>query len=448
MTATGQGSAIEERELLQEAFKSFDAAAATLQESYRALTARLERLDLELAERNELLRRNLRENEEMREHLSAILESLSTGVIVADRAGIITRCNQAAERLVGVSRDAMTGEALHHFLSRVGLDVDQYPVEARSGAVLTITRTGLFNQAGESIGSLVLLHDITGIRRLEEQVQRRDRLAAMGEMVGRIAHEIRNPLGSIELFASMLRRGLDGARELQAYADHISAAVQAMDQLLTNLLLYVRPHPPRAQWHSAERLVRDALALAAHATERPGIVIRTYFDSQVPRLWCDALQVKQALLNLILNAIQAMPDGGVLTVAVHRDRERLASVSGVRITISDTGCGIAPEHRSRIFDPFFTTKEEGTGLGLAIVHAIVEAHRGRIDVESAIGRGTTFILILPTRPADDGKTGLGEADWLDAEGNSQPGKPERTCARGGPLDYERHERNGCSGFAR
>lgn len=398
MTAADHGSAVEERDLLQDAFRSFDAAAATLQESYRALTARLERLDLELAERNEALRRNVRENEEMRDHLSAILESLSTGVIVANRAGVITRCNHAAERLTGALRDAMTGEPLQGFLRRVGLDVVSYPVQMASGLLLAVTRNELVNQAGESTGSLVLLQDITEIRRLEEQGQRRDRLVAMGEMVGRIVHEIRNPLGSIELFASMLGRGLEGARDLQRYADHISSAVQAMDRLLTNLLLYVRPNPPRARWHSTRRVVCEALALAAHATAKPGILTQTRLDSRVPRLWCDALQVKQALLNLILNAVQAMPRGGVLTVGVEPDRKNLLHGPGVRITVSDTGSGIPSEQRSRIFDPFFTTKEEGTGLGLAIVHGIVEAHQGRIDVESAVGRGTTVTLVVPANP--------------------------------------------------
>lgn len=409
MTSMGQGSALKERDLLRDAFRSFDAAASTLQESYRALTARLERLDLELAERNEALRRNLRENEEMRDHLSAILESLSTGVIVADRAGVVTRCNEAAERLAGIPRAAMTGESLPRLLRQVGLDGDHYPVKARSGAYLTVTRTDLRNQAGESTGSLVLLQDITEIRRLEEQVQRRDRLVSMGEMVGRIAHEIRNPLGSIELFASMLRRGLDGDRELRTYADHISSAVHAMDRLLTNLLLYVRPKPPRAKWHSAAQLVREALALAAHAMVNRRIATRTCCDPGARRVWCDALQIKQALLNLILNAIQAMPDGGVLTVAVYLDRNQCLDGSGVRIAVSDTGTGIDPAHRSRIFDPFFTTKDAGTGLGLAIVHAIVESHRGRIEVESAVGHGTTFCIVLPAGPTTDGDPVSGTA---------------------------------------
>ncbi|MEW6247001.1 MAG: ATP-binding protein [Nitrospirota bacterium] len=395
-----------ERELLQDAFRSFDVAAATLQESYRALLLRLERLDLELAESNEALRRNLRENEEMRNHLSAILESLATGVIVTDQQGVITRCNRAAERLSGMAQADMLGQPLATFLRQAGLDGNEYPVTARSGALLTITRTPMMNQEGVSTGSLLLLQDITAVRRLEERLQRRDRLAAMGEMVGRIAHELRNPLGSVELFASMLRRELKATPDLQVYAEHISSAVHAMNRLLSNLLLYTKPNCPRASWQGSESLVREALTLAAHGTARAGVVTQVSVDPRTPRLWCDALQMKQVLVNLILNAVQVMRYGGTLRIRVGLDEERILGIPGVRVTVSDTGDGIPPEHRSRIFDPFFTTKDEGTGLGLAIVHAIVEAHRGRIDVESTVGCGTTFTIVLPMGPsADDSSPG-------------------------------------------
>ena len=131
--------------------------------------------------------------------------------------------------------------------------------------------------------------------------------------------------------------------------------------------------------------------------------MRLFLNSQVVRsdrlvsgLWCDAAQIKQVLLNLILNAAQAMPQGGLLTITARADGgRRQADAQAIRLTVRDTGPGIPPEHQSRIFDPFFTTKEEGTGLGLAIVHALVEAHHGRIDVESVLGQGTAFIVTLP-----------------------------------------------------
>ncbi len=391
----------DQADLLQEAFHSFDQAAGTLQQSYRALTARLERLDLELATSNDALRHNLKENERMRTHLAAILESLSTGVIVADEAEIIVRCNQAAIAFLGRPRGWILGRRVDQLMQETQLDLDTYPVVAPSGALLSITRNPLHQDAGDECGSIVLLHDITRLRQLEERLQRRDRLAGMGEMVGRIAHEIRNPLGSVELFASMLKRDLGDQPERRAYAEHICMSVRAMDRLLSNLLVYTRPAQPNADWHGTEALVLDALTLAAHAIAHAPIEIPLRLDPEVPQLWCDANQMKQVLLNLILNAIQAMPDGGTLMISASYERDQKAGPATVRLAVSDTGLGIDPAHRSRLFDPFFTTKEEGTGLGLAIADSIVEAHGGRLEVESPQEQGTTFTILLPAEPQKD-----------------------------------------------
>lgn len=388
-------------DLLQHAFRLFGEAAGNLEGAYRTLTARVAQLDLELAERNEALRVNLQEKEEIRSHLASILESLTTGVIVADREGRIVQSNQAAERLLGQSRSRIQGRDLIGLLRAAGLGRPEYPLAAPNGIPLSLSRAVLRNDRGEAAGSIALLHDISDVRRLEERLQRRDRLAAMGEMVGRIAHEIRNPLGSVELFASMLRQDLAGDPERQRYAEHISVAVQAMDRLLSNLLTYTKPHSPRLEWHAPEPLLRETLAMAAHATTRAGVDVRLRLDPAVGMLRCDAAQLKQVLLNLALNAVQAMSAGGTLTVTLCRQPEGEDGRSVVRIGVADTGSGIEQVHLTRIFDPFFTTRDEGTGLGLAIVHAIVDAHHGRVEVESDPGRGSTFTVVLPS----DGSAG-------------------------------------------
>lgn len=379
-------------DLLQRAFYSFDQAAVNLQESYRALKARVEQLDLELAASNEALRINLNEKEEMRSHLAAVLESLTTGVIVADQQERIVRCNQAAEALLGVERSRVLGRRLGSVLHETGLDGGCYPIVSPTGAALSLSRAMLKGDGGRQAGSIVLLHDISAIRTLEERFRRRERLAAMGEMVGRIAHEIRNPLGSVELFASLLRKDLAHDSERRRYAEHILTAVHALNRLLTNLLTYTRPDCSRSAWHQPEPLVREALALAAREIERARIETRFLLEDGVERIWCDAAQMKQVLVNLILNAAQAMPSGGTLSIRVFRNG---SAGSELKIAVSDTGIGIDPAHLSRVFDPFFTTRDEGTGLGLAIVHAIVEGHRGRVEVESALGRGTTVTVVLP-----------------------------------------------------
>lgn len=383
-----------ERELLQRAFQTFDQAAHTLQQSYSTLTQRIEQMDLELSQSNDALRKQLRENEAMRLHLTSILNSLTTGVLVLDDRGAITRANAAAVALLGVTSEAMQGQPVAHVLEAVHLAVSEHP-QRIGQRVLTISRSPMEACAGSPSGSLLLIHDVSQMCELEERLQRQHRLAAMGEMVGRIAHEIRNPLGSVELFASMLRRDLHEMPRSLGYAEQISQAVHALDRLLSNLLLYTRPERSARAWHRVEPLVLDALTLAAHAMTKNPVDVRLNLDPRIPSLWCNEGQLKQVMLNLILNAIQAMPGGGRLTVTLTGMAEQPLGAPSIRMTVADSGNGIDPAHRLRIFDPFFTTKDEGTGLGLAIVHAIIDAHHGRIDVDSRVGEGTTFTMLLP-----------------------------------------------------
>jgi signal transduction histidine kinase len=214
-------------------------------------------------------------------------------------------------------------------------------------------------------------------------------------MIGRIAHEIRNPLGSVELFASLLRHDLSDQPAACRYAEQISQAVQAMDRLLANLLAYMKPGRPLCAWHPVEPLILDALHLAAHVLSQAPVEVRLKLDPSIPAIWCHNERIKQVLLNLIVNAVQAMPQGGTLTIGLKDDETKSLGGPAVRLTISDSGVGIDPSIRSRLFDPFFTTRAEGTGLGLAIVHSIVEAHQGRVEVESIVGQGATFTVVLP-----------------------------------------------------
>ncbi|MBX3325679.1 MAG: ATP-binding protein [Nitrospira sp.] len=412
----------EERALLQAAFRSFDEAAHTLQQSYSALTARVEEMDAELAQSNDALRRQLADNEAMRVRLDGILESLSTGVVVVDESGIITRSNRAAERLLGAGDVGLRSRSVPEVLERRGLTVSDRP-QRIGQSVVSISQVPLRNASGGDSGHLVLFQDITQVYQLEEQLQRKDRLAAMGELIGRIAHEIRNPLGSVELFASLLQRDLEEHQPTQRYAQQISQAVQLMDGLLANLLLYMRPvHLTRA-WHEAEPLLNDSIELAAHAITKVPVEIRVDISQEVPLIWCHDGQLKQVIVNLVVNAVQAMPNGGELAISLCREPLQTLGRSAVRLTVRDSGVGIDPAHRSRLFDPFFTTKDEGTGLGLAIVHSIVEAHHGRIDVESTVGQGTACSIILP-HPSVTGDAGPTFSPGCEAD---DIGDAERTA---------------------
>ncbi|MFO0775869.1 MAG: ATP-binding protein [Nitrospiraceae bacterium] len=382
-------------DLLQEAFRSFGEATTALESSYRTLKARVEQLDVELADRNQALGEALAQSEHMRRYIDTVVASLSTGILVADTQGQIERCNQAAMTMLGLTADQIVGQTLDVFLHEQGLAGEQYPLKSSTGTLLSLSRMAPGGEDECGIGSIVLLHDISDVHRLEERLHRRDRLASMGEMVGRIAHEVRNPLGSVELFASMLRQDLAHDPTLHGYAEHISMAVQSMDRLLSNLLTYTRPSHPQRAWFATETLVREAMTLAAHALTRQQIVVDLQLEQAPPNMWCDGPQIRQVLLNLILNAVDAMEVGGRLTITVS-DYLRSSHESPVaKIVVQDNGRGIDAEHLSRVFDPFFTTRDEGTGLGLAIVHALVDGHDGRIEIDSQIGKGTSVTVIIP-----------------------------------------------------
>jgi signal transduction histidine kinase len=370
-------------------------------------------MDLELSQSNEALRTQLQENEAMRAHLSGILDSLTTGVMVLDQSGRVTRVNAAATTLLGREAAVLLGQPALDVLAELRLTVSEQP-QRQGTHVLTISGRSLEASTAHPAGHLILIHDVTQMCQLEERLQRQHRLAAMGEMVGRIAHEIRNPLGSIELFASMLRRDLQDQPSSHAYAEQISQAVHGLDRLLSNLLTYTQPERSTRRWEALERLVLDALTLAAHAITKNPVDIRLDLDPRIPAIWCNEGQFKQVVLNLILNAVQAMSSGGILTLKLEATADLSLGVPAICFTIIDNGPGIEPSHLSRIFDPFFTTKDEGTGLGLAIVHAIVDAHRGRIDVDSREGEGTTFTILLP-HPTDASTAQEQVSEWTSVQ---------------------------------
>ncbi|HUJ76847.1 MAG TPA: ATP-binding protein, partial [bacterium] len=227
-----------------------------------------------------------------------------------------------------------------------------------------------------------------------------------------IAHEIRNPLGSIELFASLVRKGMAEGDERMTLMHHISSAITSMNHIISNVLEYSKPRSVSLQPMDLHALLRELDGFFRFMAGQNGVELVLALQAPQGQIRGDRELLKQALHNLLLNAVQAMPEGGTLTLST-----RALSVTGpdvlsrfgqaahghsalevVQVQVQDTGVGMSPEMRGRIFDPFFTTRSRGTGLGLAIVHTIVEAHHGTIDVESQLNRGTTFALMFPTLP--------------------------------------------------
>lgn len=381
-----------------------------------ALRNSVERMQHIVDKHTAALRRNLAEKERVKSHLANIYESLPLGVLVTDAQGRISGANPAAQRMLKQPLPALRGQSIQALLGLPQLRLTAHAGgpeaswEGRTGREATEARFAYLRADNETlqilattaplrnqnsvVGYLVHLQDITRLEQLEAQAQRRNRLTAMGEMAARIAHEIRNPLCSIELFASLARRRLREDPECHAFMEHIATGVASMNHVLANLLEYTRPH--RLSLHNLElgALLRQEIAFHKPLAESRGVQIHAQLPQDALPLRADAELLRQALRNLIRNGIQALHTGGHVTLSACRN------ANDVEIVVADNGCGFPPEHATRIFDPFYTTKSSGTGLGLAIVHTILEAHHANVEAHSVPGRGSRFLLRLPITPPE------------------------------------------------
>ena len=406
---------IEKSRLLTMAIDSFNGAASRFEKHYNHLEQRVKELNTQLKEKNEVLRRNLKEKEDIKNHLHNILESVTTGVVVINLKGMITTFNRAAENITGlISKDVLRKNVDsifgRNYFRNLQLDLSsvravnentEYETEIfRKGddpAHVGLTISPLKASGGKKIGIVLTIQDMTQMKKLEEQANRTSRLAAMGEMAVKIAHEIRNPLGSIELLASTLRRDLEDNAELQALAERISSGVKSIDSIITNLLLFMRPEQKEGfQMIDLHDPLEDSLFFSDHLIEsNDNIELNASYHSEPLMVWGDPELLKQMYLNLILNAIQSMADGGKLTISTKEITRPKKTSNVAEIRFMDTGIGISKTDMPRIYDPFFTTKKRGTGLGLAIVHHIIKQHDGSIDIRNSKSGGTVCIVTLP-----------------------------------------------------
>jgi len=226
------------------------------------------------------------------------------------------------------------------------------------------------------------------ILEIEEQLRRADRLTALGELSAGMAHEIRNPLGSIRGTAEIIQDGIDPSDRRYEFTRILIKEVDRLNKVVKDFLDFARPAAAEKTWVDLNGLLEEVLLLTRQQARKTGV--RAELEAgELPEVPGNQEQLKQAFLNLVLNALQAMADGGRLTVSTGCENDE------VTVRIADTGQGIPAENLARIFNPFFTTRQEGTGLGLAITHRIIQSHGGRIEATSEAGKGTTFILTLP-----------------------------------------------------
>ncbi|MDX1707747.1 MAG: ATP-binding protein [Desulfobacterales bacterium] len=360
-------------------------------------------------------------------YMTPIFESIPTGLVALDPKGKIISFNRTAEQITGFTAKNVLGRLFERvfeadYFQHPALDIQKIlstkettecqtrlmPVDEEQHLHLNVAVSPLNSIKDGHIGTVLSLTDITRMQSAELAAERTGRLAAMGEMAARIAHEIRNPLGSIELFSTMLVADLQEFDELKTLAEHISAGVKSINNIVSNLLLFMRPDQQLdEQVLDLHEALKDSLFFAGHLLDaQDGIEVQTELMTQTLFIKGDLELLKQVFLNLILNAIQAMSNGGQLLIST-RKTSSLSGSQLAEVHLVDNGCGIAKADLPKIFDPFYTTRKKGTGLGLTIVHNIIKMHGGSIDIASS-PKGTRCILTLPVwaAPEADVETNL------------------------------------------
>jgi two-component system sensor histidine kinase HydH len=326
------------------------------------------------------------------------------GIVAVDPDDRIMVFNDTAEALFDRTSEAVIGKPSSDILPPACLEMLRELADERliiekefdcaigQGRMvpLEVIAAVLRDDEGGMIGRIALFRDLSELQHLRKEVERSQRLAAVGSLAAGVAHEIRNPLSSLKGFATYFRQRYGGVPEDVKVADIMIQEVDRLNRVITELLEFSRPMDLKRKATDLAGLVRHALGTIEGHARKKGIAVQAHLPPGFPGAYIDPDRMTQVFLNLFLNALAAMDRGGVLTVGI-----ALQDDDTLRVSVADTGTGIRKEDLGRVFDPYFTTKPSGTGLGLAIVHRIVEAHGGEIRLDSEPGKGATFTILLP-----------------------------------------------------
>lgn len=334
-----------------------------------------------------------------------LISSLPVGLIATDTKGGIILYNKFSQELTGISEEeALGGDSAVfdkmpeiHAAFRTGgtpqkeLYQKEVKLQSDTGSSHTVqlSRLTIIDSDDSFVGTLLMMQDLSQVKRLERDLRRSERLAALGKMAAGVAHELRNPLSSIKGLALVLKSKFSPENDDRETADILVQEVERLNRSISELLDYARPQKLQKVDVDIHNLLNKGVSLLCIDAEAAGVQMVTDFPNTLPMVQADEDKLNQVFLNLFLNSIQAMESGGTLTVSTVKTK------NSIKVIVTDTGCGIEEKNLGRVFDPYFTSKSEGTGLGMAMSAKIVEEHGGSITLESVVNQGTSVIVEIP-----------------------------------------------------
>lgn len=336
-----------------------------------------------------------------------ILRSISTGIITADMCGKIKNYNDAASDIIErvMCLDEKNPKIIQTLMIQINETIERMDsinriehfneYDTKESVYLDITTALMKDSSGECIGVICSFNDITNRKKIEESVERIDRLTSLGQLTAALAHEIRNPLSGIKMSAQILNKRL--ASDLKTSEQNLFEAIiketERLDLLITDLLNFSKPRIPKFQIIDVLEILNRALLFSDKKIREKNAIVSMNYDINGAQIYFDKGQLLQIFLNVISNALDAMDIKGNLKISVEKPIER--DDKCILVSFEDNGCGITKENINKIYDPFFTTKESGTGLGLSVVHKLATANNGNIEIESIESVGTIVKVYLP-----------------------------------------------------
>jgi len=348
---------------------------------------------------------------EMKVYTSKLLETMDNAVISVDNKGIVKTFNRKSEEIFNKKKEEVLkkdcqevlnlnilGESIFKKCLLEKKNISQEIILEEKGLkkkILDLNSSFLTDESGEITGVVAVIRDVTEIKDLNEEVARHKRLAALGKLSAGIAHEIRNPLSSIRGLAQFVYNSFSKTDERKEDLNTIIQEVDRLNKLVVQVLDFAKLKKPSLTRFSLNDLIRKIAELFKLEIKDKQVKFSLELSPDISQIQADEDQVKQILMNVIINAIQAIPKKG--EIKIKTEKALLKGESAVKLIIKDSGVGITEKDFNQIFDPFFSTKDQGSGLGLSIVYKLIEAHQGEIKVESKEGKGTKFIIFLPQK---------------------------------------------------